>query len=393
MSKHFAVVAPPAPGHVNPSLPLVEELVRRGHRVTYATGENLLPTVEAAGATGLALPTRMPSPPPAAAEMTPQHLAEMMGMLLADARESFPTLVSWFQQDRPDAVCSDMLALTGRVLAELLGVTNVALLPSFAANERFSPQEMFMPASFDLRHPALLEIGTEFEGFAADYGVTEPPSPFAATPAPLNLVFIPEQFQIAAETFDERFRFLGPSLGHREYAEQWQPREDESPLLFISLGTAFNNRPDFYRMCLEAFADSAWQVAMAVGEHVDPDELGVVPDNFEVRTRFAQPAVLARATAFLSHAGMNSTMESLYYGVPLVTFPQMPEQEANARRAEELGLGRMVPAEPTAEVLRKTVDEVAGDERIRANVAAMRETVRSGGGPVAGAEALEAHLA
>lgn len=393
MPKHIAVVAPPAPGHVNPSLPLVEELVRRGHRVTYATGRSLIPAVEAAGATGLALPMEMPStPPPAGAEMTPQHMAQMMSMFLADARESFPTLVSWFQQDRPDVVCSDMLAFTGRMLAEFLGVANVALVPSFATHERFSLQERLMPASFDTQHPALLEVGAEFERFAVEHGLAAPPSMFAATPAPLNLVFIPERFQIAAETFDDRFRFLGPALGHREHAEQWQPRDAEAPLLFISLGTAFNNRPDFYRMCVEAFADSAWQVAMAVGEYVDPAELGGVPDNIEVRARFAQPAVLARATAFLSHAGMNSTMESLYYGVPLVTFPQMPEQDANARRTEELGLGRVVPPEVTAEVLRKTVDEIAGDEWIRGNVAAMSETVRSGGGPAGGADALEAHL-
>jgi UDP:flavonoid glycosyltransferase YjiC (YdhE family) len=40
---------------------------------------------------------------------------------------------------------------------------------------------------------------------------------------------------------------------------------------------------------------------------------------------------------------MNSTMESLYFAVPLVAFPLQPEQEANARRVEDLGLGRRLP--------------------------------------------------
>lgn len=392
MPKHFAVVAPPAPGHINPSLPLVEELLRRGHRVTYATGADMLPTVEATGASGLALPMRMPAGPPASTELTPQLLAEMMRHFLAEARESFPLLRSRFEQDRPDAVCYDMMTFTGPVLADVLGVPGIALVPNFAANEQFSLHETFMPESFDPQHPKLVELGEERDRFAAEHGATHRPPLFRAAPAALNLVFVPERFQPAAQTFDDRFRFLGPALGSREYAERWQPADAEAPLLFISLGTAFNNRPDFYRRCLEAFAGSVWQVAMAIGEHVDPAELGEIPANFDVRAHFPQPAVLEQASVFLSHTGMNSTMESLYYGVPLVAFPQMPEQEANARRCVDLGLARLAPPESTAEELRKTVDDVAADQQICTAVTTMRETVRNGGGPAAGADALEAHL-
>jgi len=47
MSKHLVFVVTPGHGHVNPTLPLVEELVARGHRVTYVTGARLLPAVAA----------------------------------------------------------------------------------------------------------------------------------------------------------------------------------------------------------------------------------------------------------------------------------------------------------------------------------------------------------
>ncbi|MBA8824713.1 MGT family glycosyltransferase [Saccharopolyspora lacisalsi] len=393
MPKHFAFVAPPAHGHVNPSLPLVEELVARGHRVTYATGEGLISKVEAAGAEGLGLSTQLPSQPPGpGVEFTPELLAGMMRYFVDDARESFPKLVSHFEQDRPDAVCYDMMTFTGRMLADKLDVPEVTLVPNFAANEQFSLHETFIPDSFDHEHPALLETGAELERFAAEYGVAKPQPMFQTVPAPLNLVFIPEQFQLEAETFDERFRFLGPSLGRRAHAESWQPADAEAPLLFISLGTVFHNRPDFYRVCLRAFADSPWQVAMAIGDHIDVAELGETPPNFEVRARFPQPAVLEHATAFLSHTGMNSTMEALYYGVPLAAYPQMPEQEANAHRVVELGLGHRLDDEVTAEELRKAVDDLAADQHVRTNVTAMSTTLHGSGGAAAGADALEAHL-
>jgi MGT family glycosyltransferase len=91
---------------------------------------------------------------------------------------------------------------------------------------------------------------------------------------------------------------------------------------------------------------------------------------------------------FLTHSGMNSTMESLVAEVPMVSVPQMAEKAANGRRVEELGLGRRLPTEPTADVLCETVDAVADDLSIRANLTEMAKVIREAGGAPA-ADALE----
>lgn len=171
------------------------------------------------------------------------------------------------------------------------------------------------------------------------------------------------------------------------------PALTKKPLLFISLGTTpLNNRPDFFQMCVEAFGESEWEVAMAIGEQTDPAELGPIPENFEVRPFFPQLEVLRHADVFLSHAGMNSTMESLCLAVPMVTAPQQPEQEANARRVEDLGLGRPLnTAELSPEYLRDIVAEVGTDQQIRGNLTAMSSVMRGCGAPAA-ADAIEAHL-
>ncbi|TDD55214.1 macrolide family glycosyltransferase [Saccharopolyspora elongata] len=390
MKKHFAFISVPAIGHVNPTLPLVTELLRRGHRVSYATGPKMVQAVESTGAEVVELPTEMPEVQQQK-QFGPEQVGEMVQFFRDDIRASFPILQQRFHADPPDAVCFDSMTVLGRMLAEKLGVPGIALVPNFAFNEKFSLRDVLASDGAEFPVEAFAEFGRRIQEIGAEFGVRAQ-LPFGAPPAELNLVFLPREFQLAADTFDERFHFIGPLLGDR-HDQPWQPRDPGAPLLFISLGTAFNNRPEFYRMCFEAFADSPWQIAMSTGHHVDPAGLGDIPANFDVRASFPQPAVLRHATVFLSHTGMNSTMESLHAGVPLVAVPQMPEQTANATRAEELGLARHLdPDTLTATELRTTVDDIATDEQVRTNLQWMRQIIHDCGGATAAADALETHL-
>ncbi|MCB5290595.1 macrolide family glycosyltransferase [Arthrobacter sp. SO3] len=405
---HFAFICLPAAGHVNPTLPVVAELVRRGHRVTYATSAEYAAAVEFAGAaffeSGEDLASQFPrvgSPPDGAGSPRTGMLAGlgsgmMSGLLerlLERAREEFPALMARLAADPPDAVCYDAMTLAGKMAAMKLAVPDIALLPTYAANEYFSLREL-MPA----RAPAEMikawkQICQLIDDFAAEQGLAQF-NFMEGPPASLNICFIPREFQPAGETFDASFHFVGPCMGHRGTEEAWQPRGGDRPLVFISLGTTpLNDRPEFFRMCLEAFAASPWQVAMAVGDRIKVSELGQIPDNVEVRAFFPQLDVLGHADVFLSHTGMNSTMEALYFGVPLVAFPLQPEQEANARRVEELGLGRRLPAGPLSPALIRTViTEVSDDQEIRRNVRAMKQRIRGSGGPTAAADAIEGYL-
>jgi MGT family glycosyltransferase len=101
--------------------------------------------------------------------------------------------------------------------------------------------------------------------------------------------------------------------------------------------------------------------------------------------------VLRHADVFLSHTGMGSTMEAIMRQVPIVSFPQIAEQAANGRRVQELGLGRLldISRDTDPDELRRTVEEVAVDKDIPANLAAMAAHIRNAGGPPAGADAIE----
>ncbi|RZT83476.1 MGT family glycosyltransferase [Pseudonocardia sediminis] len=394
MSRHFAFVSMPAHGHINPTLPLVTELVRRGHRVTYATGAEMAGTVRAAGAEPVEVPFSMPDGPPPMTGGTPpdpDDMARRMQAFATSVEDTFPVLVEHFGRDRPDALCGDAMSPVSSLVAQELDLPFVSLNPSFAGNEHFDLRRDVLN-----RSPVAAAMAPVFAGlaervakFARSRGLRHDAAVFG-TPGELNLVFVPRSFQPAGDTFDDTFVFLGPSVAGRSGDVGWEPRDPDAPLLLISLGTVFNDRPDFFRLCAEAFGGSRWQVLMAVGERVDLDAIGELPGNIEVRVHVPQVQVLERADAFLTHNGMNSTMEALWFGVPQVGVPQMPEQDMNARRVQELGCGRRLdPDALDARTLLGTVDAVADDAEVRASCERLSAELRSTDGPSTGADALE----
>lgn len=162
--------------------------------------------------------------------------------------------------------------------------------------------------------------------------------------------------------------------------------------MLVSLGTSYGNRPEFFRTCVKAFADSPWHAVLTVGRAgVDPAELGPLPAHVEVHRWLPHLAVLPHARAFVCQAGMGSVMEALACGTPLVLAAQAREQQMVAHRAVALGLGTEVPGGEglTAEALLDAVGSVTDDQQVHASVADLRERVREAGGAVRAADVLE----
>ncbi|WP_306204476.1 macrolide family glycosyltransferase [Actinoplanes sp. RD1] len=392
MQRHIAFVGRDGAGHINPTLPVVAELVRRGHRVTYAAGDAYGDAVEQAGARHLPLPAndfgggRAGQQSLTGADLDPA--AMIARMLLARTEREFPVLRDGLAADRPDAICYDASSLSGAMVADLLDVKTVQLRPTFAANEHYNPLQEFIPDP-GRRAAGIAAADKQVQAFAEPLGVSgKPATVLNSGAADLTVVFLPRRFQYAGETFDERYVFVGPTAYTRTAADPWKAPVAGTRLLFIALGTMMNEHPEFFRLCIRTFGGTAWRVAMAIGNRVNRDDLGPLPANFDVRPYFPQLEVLRHATAFVTHAGMNSTMEALLNGVPTVCVPQMPEQAANARRIQELALGVHL-TEITSAALLDAVTEVEDSEPIHKNLAAMRDLLHAAGGALTAADAIE----
>jgi len=200
----------------------------------------------------------------------------------------------------------------------------------------------------------------------------------------LNIVYTSKLFQPLANSFDHRrFKFVGPPILPCLKTTSF-PFEalEKKPLIYISLGTIFNKREAFYRTCFEAFADKDWQIVMAVGQNINQESLGTVPANFVVRKFVPQLEILQRTSLFITHGGMNSVSEALYYNVPLVVVPQSAADHPwIAKRIVELGVGKMLPPKKvTVRNLCRVVEEVLSNPTYAQAVARVGESLRTAGG-------------
>jgi dTDP-L-oleandrosyltransferase len=228
----------------------------------------------------------------------------------------------------------------------------------------------------------------------AEYGLDTPIKEFWDEIEEFNVAFIPRSFQIAGETFDERFAFVGPSFDERRLQAKWQPPGEDVPVLLVSLGNMFNEHPEFFQACAQAFAGTPWHVVMAIGGFLDPTALGPLPPNVEAHSWISFMAVLEHATVCMTHGTTGAVMESLYWGRPLAIVPHYaPEAVPSGERVAELGLGyHLHPDEINAETLAATIQRLADDQDVLRRVRQMREDIRKAGGAPRAAQEIEAYL-
>lgn len=401
--RHIAFFNYAAHGHINPTLPVVAELVRRGHRVTYTVASHFADVVAATGAEVIAYESVVPK-----AWNTVAIPSEITGDDMAEAsvghlQEGFAPLESVEKQlggDRPDLMVYDSFGFaTGRLLARKWDVPALLTATTFVVGEHVNPYaELAASMSApDPDHPALKKHHDLMRGTLDAHGLRDwSNEEFSAGGAEKQtLVFVPPEFQPGADTFDQRHVFVGPCIGDRAHQGDWRRPDDGRPLALVALGSfGYENQAGFYRAALAALADLPWHVVMSLGGLVTTDDLGPLPSNVEAHPWVPQLSVLEHASAFVSHAGMGSTMESLYHGIAPVVVPRTGEQDLVASRLVELGLGAsLTPADLTPERLRAAFLGLYEDEAVARRAREFADGVAGRKGPQLAADTVEAHLA
>jgi MGT family glycosyltransferase len=385
----------PLHGHINPTLPLVEQLVGRGHDVVYYATPPFAAAIEATGASYR--PYRNAHLTHTAA--IPEQLDRLAYLLTRTASEVMEDELGDMRAVGADYVITDATAPWGHWVAEALNLPVLTSVTTFAFNRqvlRYGLERGVRPKSvrvFVSKLRYLAKVLALQRAMRRRHGLKGPSAVTAFFGrSDLNIIYTSRMFQPCAETFDSRFHFVGPMMARRESVAFSLP-PDGRPLVYVSFGTLFHDNPAFYQTCFEAFRDEPYRVLVSAGQAATDGRLGPPPANVRVEARVPQLQVLQHAAASVSHGGMNSTSESLYFGVPLVIIPQMSEQFIVGRRVEELGAGVFIAKQPvSADELRTAVRRVLSTDRYRLAAQAIGGSFRAAGGAAEAADVIDRYV-
>lgn len=387
---HIAIVSIPAHGHVNPSLDIVRTLVARGHRVTYANADSFASVIHATGAELKPYRSTLPTTD----QVWTEDPIEQLTIFLDDAIAMLPQLRAAYHDDRPDLFLYDIAAAPARLLGERWGIPAIQLSPTFVAWDGYE-LEMAPVVEAIRAEPAGAAYYQRYSDWLADNDASTTDSiAFQGRPTRC-LALIPRAMQPHADRVDPAvYSFVGPAIGDRSSQGTWRRPATAEQVLLVSLGSAFTRRPEFYRRCVQAFGSlPGWHTVLQIGRHVDPADLGDLPDTIEVHPWVAQLAILDQADAFLTHAGMGSSGEGLYCGTPMIAAPQATDQFANADRLAALGVATIVDSSAvTPQRLRSALTDLACDPLVSDRCAELKRQVRANGGAARAADLIEAEL-
>lgn len=376
----------PAYGHTNPTIEVIRELVRRGNIVRYYSFHIFQEKIEDAGAEFFSCDKYLPPMPPDIDKRSGYDFSSLIGMV-TDVTINMEKQVKRELVDfQPDCIVSDSLCIWGKLFASSLHIPMIGSTTSFAFNKNTAK----------LMKPEGREVFYTILGFPRiskkirllkehGYDVSDLTQMIRNDDVTPTIVYTSRAFQPRNEEFGSNYAFVGPSINPCEKSDV---RSSSRPLIYISLGTVMKN-PGFYRECIDALRDCEYDVIMSVGSQEMLETIEDIPANFQVSKFVPQLQVLQNADIFLTHCGMNSVHESIYFGVPMILFPQQSEQRAVANRLREMGAG--VPLKKaSARAIRDSIKEVLSRRQdIQEKLKELADSFLEAGGPKKAADFIE----
>jgi zeaxanthin glucosyltransferase len=396
------------PGHLNPMTTLARHLQDRNHDVVF---------LYSSGAAGLPF---VPGPEKDHLNESRPDLSKMRGedavqfgarLVMAQTETIFKSLPAVVQVNGVDALVIDTFQFYAELGAIQLGMPYIHV--SNALHFDFSG---YTPLSFyDWPHQTTPSaLARNREGVAEFAKILENANPgirayaekvrlkidwedLGSTLSPLaSITQTPRAFDFESSYWPPQFHHTGPfhdGKGREKLDFPWSRLTGE-PLIYASMGTLLNGRLDVFRTIVAALAKhKGLQLVLSVGDQIDPEQIGPVPSNAIIVKRAPQLELLKQTSVCITHAGLNTVLESLAQGVPQVAIPGTYDQPGVAARIANKQTGVVTFLDKlTVDHLSTLLNEVLNDSTYRNNARRLQKAIAEANGLSVAADLVEESL-
>jgi zeaxanthin glucosyltransferase len=387
---HLGLICPELSGHLNPMTTLGRELQRRGHDVTVVARADGRAKARQAGL-GFVVIGEREFPTGAIGEESAQlgrlnglkavrFTAGMLQRVAATLLREAPDAI---RAAKIDALLVDQVAPAGNSVAEVLGVPGVTVCNALAINLDPTLPPAVMPWRFEeglfarmrnstgnivlhwLAQPIIAEINT----YRAKHGLRLlERSGLGEGPTLAYIAQQPEFFDYPRQALPECFHYTGPwhnlQAGGEPTPFPWE-KLDGRPMIYASMGTLQNRVRKIFETIAKACAGLDAQLVLSLGSRDQVTET-TFPGAPVVVPFAPQIELLKRAALTITHAGLNTALESLSQGVPMVAIPITNDQPGVASRLEWLGVAEVVaPSRLSAQRLGAAIERVLREPAYR----------------------------
>ncbi len=351
----------PGTGHLYPMTALARRLEERGHKVVIF---GIADSAAAVRATGIEFAQiGAEDDPPGTLRALDQKLGELKG--LATFRftvERVKNTARMVLRDGPravrearcDALLVDEADMGGNVAEHLeLPFLSLAFFPPLVQTDRIPPfcfgwnagqdalsrlrNRMGMQLLSHFARPIFQEVNRQREA----WGLKPLKRSTDALSTLAQIAQMPQGLEFATAVRPEKLHYTGPWVDSRQRPAVEFPwgRMDGRPLVYASLGTLQNGSERSFRTIAEACEGMDVQLVLSLGGGMEPERLGQLHGDPIVVRYAPQLELVKRAAAVITHAGLNTVLETLSEGVPLVALPQGNDQPGVAARVAAIGAG------------------------------------------------------
>jgi zeaxanthin glucosyltransferase len=414
MYRRIGILSFSSPGHYYPLTALGRRLQTRGHDVVYFQVADLEKPIRASGLRFRQI--GQDDFPPGSLRARDEEGGKLEG--LAALRKGIRGIVMKSQmlfRDAPaairdegvNALLVDQIEPAGGTVAELLGLPFVSVAAALPVNLDVSVPPVNFPWSHRLGLWARLRnwMGNyanelTFSGLVGtinqqrrEWGL-RPTKGFNDMFSGLaQIAQLPAALELPGRRLPAGFHHTGPwtdAEGRAPVDFPWERIDPSRPLVYASMGTLQNRVLRTFRMISEACAGLDVQLVISLGGGQNPALLDDLPGDPVVVGYAPQLDLIRQSALTISHGGLNTALESLAWGVPMVVLPVTYDQPGVGARVEWAGVGQSIPvARLTLERLRVAVRTVLGDPAYRVRAGLLRSSIEAADGLNRAADLIE----